>query len=162
MKRIILLITILASFTASGQTTTVIKKDNYKFKVNVPDAWNEFSGLKMPEDSLKIKLEWGIIPSEKQPLNTISITAYHRVSLSTIQKLVDYTFRVFDLKEFKIETNETDNSRVLTNTKRNYKGKYYFITSNGYSYVLYYRSEIAKYDTNLAIFEKFRKGFKTL
>ncbi|MBL7718482.1 MAG: hypothetical protein JNL72_06590 [Flavipsychrobacter sp.] len=160
MKHIVLVIALIVSFNASGQTSVEHKNDKYKFKVSVPKSWVELSGLADESDSLKTELQWQLtsIYSGIQP--SIIIRAYNRVSLSSIQKLADLTFSDFDMKEFQVD--KTNNAWTATNVKRKYKAKYYFLIKKGISYVIFYRSSLETFDANLPAFETFYKSIKFL
>ena len=171
------ILALLISFGCLGQPTVssaervVHENKEYKFKVSVPKDWIETSGFASSSDTLNTDLQWMLpktysVSENKEIANSIYITAYNRVSITSIQKLIDVTFEsFFNFHECRLEEDYADkNARIIlcTRNKYKFKGKYYFVIKKNISYVISFKATEDTYDKNLPVFESFYKSIKFL
>jgi len=125
-----------------------------------------YSG-KLKNDTIKKRaiVEWGLPLTyselEKTDIeNSISITAYHRTDIKSMEELITYEYLRKDPRETSLEVDTSSvNARIVYSTIKglNYKGKIYFVFKNDIGYVITFMATPGTYDKNLGLFEDFNK-----
>lgn len=150
-----------------GQTK--FQNDLYGFGGQVPDDWHVYGEIKDDVINKRAIIDWGLpkVYSELEKTtieNSVSITAYKRPSLKTIEDLTKFEFgRVANVLVSKELIDSTSYTSYLVFTVRNglkFKSKLTFVFKNDVGYVLNFTATPGTYDINLLKFDNFVKSLQ--
>lgn len=150
-----------------GQTK--FQNDLYGFGGQVPDDWHVYGEIKDDVINKRAIIDWGLpkVYSELEKTtieNSVSITAYKRPSLKTIEDLTKIEFgRVANVLVSKELIDSTSYTSYLVFTVRNglkFKSKLTFVFKNDVGYVLNFTATPGTYDINLLKFDNFVKSLQ--
>ena len=146
MNRNILYITLCLSLILyqDGQGQSIVQPNNskakiytnelFRFSVNVPEKWKLYGQIKNDTINHKAIVDWGLplIYSELEKTmieNSISITAYHRKDINSVDQLISSEYLRINPVEtaLEVESSKDLNSRIVYSTIKGlkYKGKIY-------------------------------------
>lgn len=180
MKQIILYTVFYLAFIlhACGQNEQSIHPDNskeyknniYRFSVDIPSNWKLYGQIINDTVHHKAIADWGLplIYSELEKTkieNSISITAYHRTNINSVDQLIVAEYLRVDPTENAMEVDSAaKNARIIYSTihGNKYKGKSYFVFRNEIGYVINFMATPGTYDKNVTVFEAFYKSIKFL
>lgn len=150
--------------TLFGQSK--FQNDLYGFGGQVPDDWHVYGELKDDFTNKRAIIDWGLpkVYSELEKTsieNSVSITAYKRPSLKTIDDLTKFEFgRVANVL---VSKELIDSTSYIVFTVRNglkFKSKLTFVFKNEVGYVLNFTATPGTYDINLSKFDNFVKSLQ--
>lgn len=163
-----------------GQAQTSIQSDNsekstykneiYRFSVIVPDNWTLYGQILNDSIQHKAITDWGLpaIYSELEKTdieNSVSISAYHKASIRSIQALIAAEYFKRNPVETTFKADSTcSNACIIYHTQNGleYKGKSYFVFNNEIGYVITFMATPGTYSKNLKAFEDFYANIKYL
>ncbi|MBI3232893.1 MAG: hypothetical protein HYZ42_02440 [Bacteroidetes bacterium] len=146
------------------QSDTIYKNDLYRFSVSVPSNWKIYGQIKDDKVKHVAIVDWELpkIYSELEQAeigNSISITAYNRADINSLEKLIASEYLRINPKETSLEKDKSSsNARIIYKTTPNglkYKGKSYYVFKNGIGYVITFMATPGTYDKNIKVFEAF-------
>ncbi len=171
MKRLIFFILLvrIGLLQVHGQSHEYVN-NLYRFSVVIPDNWKLYGQVLNDTIRHRAIVDWGIPPIyseiEKTEIeNSISITAYKKDSIRTVDQLIATEYLRLDPTKYSMETDSaTENTRIIYATLNglNYKGKSYFVFKNGIGYVINFMATPGTFDKNLPVFEKLRTSIRLL
>jgi hypothetical protein len=141
----------------------------YRFSATIPDNWKLYGQI--INDTLKhmALADWGLpkiySDLEKAEIeNSISITAYQKPNISSVDKLILAEYLKINPTETALEVDKSNpNARMIyttTPTGLKYQGKSYFVFKNGIGYVITFMATPGTYDKNIKMFEEFYNNVK--
>ncbi len=138
----------------------------YRFSASIPDSWSLYGQIKDDTINHRAIVGWGLpkIYSELEKTeieNSVSITAYHRTNINSVEKLIQSEYLRINPTETAMEIDKTNpNARMIyttTATGLKYQGKSYFVFKNEIGYVITFMATPGTYDKNIKLFEEFYK-----
>ncbi|MBV5282069.1 MAG: hypothetical protein JZU53_06485 [Paludibacter sp.] len=150
--------------TLFGQSK--FQNDLYGFGGQVPDDWHVYGELKDDLTNKRAIIDWGLpkVYSELEKTsieNSVSITAYKRPSLKSIDDLTKFEFgRVANVL---VSKELIDSTSYIVFTVRNglkFKSKLTFVFKNEVGYVLNFTATPGTYDINLSKFDNFVRSLQ--
>lgn len=178
---IITLIGLTLMLNACGQTNSKAQSETiagrtysnevYRFSATIPDSWKLYGQIK--NDTLKRMAiaDWGLpkiySDVEKTEIeNSISITAYHKPDINSVDKLILSEYLKINPTETTLEVDKSSpNARMIyttTPTGLKFQGKSYYVFKNGIGYVITFMATPGTYDKNIKVFEEFYNNVKFL
>jgi hypothetical protein len=153
---------------SSSPDSTKYKNEAYGFSVTVPDSWKLYGQVLNDQVNHRAIVDWGLpaIYSELEKTdieNAISITAYKRENINSIDQLIlAENSRLNPATTKMIADSANTDARIIHRTVDGleYKGKSYFVFRNGIGYIINFMATPGTYDKNLAVFEKFYKDIR--
>ncbi len=143
----------------------------YRFNATIPDSWKLYGQIK--NDTLKHMAiaDWGLpkLYSELEKTeieNSISITAYHKPDISSVDKLILAEYLRINPTQTALEVDKSNpNARLIYTTIPNglkFQGKSYFVFKNGIGYIITFMATPGTYNKNIKVFEEFYNNVKFL
>jgi len=156
------------SVTIAGKTYI---NEVYRFSSTVPDNWKLYGEIQ--NDTLKniAIADWGLpkiySDLEKTEIeNSISITAYHKTDINSVDKLILSEYLKINPVETALEVDKSNpNARIIyktTSTGLKFQGKSYYVFKNEIGYVITFMATPGTYDKNIKVFEEFYTNVKFL
>jgi len=152
----------IAIFILFGQSK--FQNDLYGFGGHVPDDWHVYGEIKDDVTNKRAIIDWGLpkVYSELEKTsieNSVSITAYKRPSLKSIDDLTKLEFgrvsRVLVSKELIDSSTYTSYIVFTVRNGLKFKSKLTFVFKNDVGYVLNFTATPGTYDINLPKFDSF-------
>ena len=183
MKNTLLIIIfgLTVTLQSCGQTNTKTQSDIpktetytneiYRFSAVIPENWKLFGQIKNDTLNHYAIADWGLpkIYSELEKTdieNSISITAYHRPEITSVESLIASEYFRIDPTETALEVDSSSsNSRMIYTTTTNgikFKGKSYYIFENEIGYIITFMATPGTYDKNIILFEEFYNEIRIL
>jgi hypothetical protein len=166
---------------ACGKTNSKAQSENiagkvyineiYRFSATIPDAWTLYGQIKNDRLNHKAIVAWGLpkIYSELEKTeieNSISITAYHKKEINSVDKLILSEYLRINPIETALEIDKSNpNARMIYTTLPSglkYQGKSYYVFKNELGYVITFMATPGTYDKNIKMFEEFYSNVKFL
>lgn len=166
MKRILtIVILLIISNNCFGQT--LYENQQYGYSCKVPTDWTVYSEMKNDKINQNSIIDWGLpkvySQLEKTEIeNAVTITAYKRNELNSIEKLITLEFN--RMKNNLIEKSKVEGTKNITYnvlTKINgliYKSQLTFVFENNIGYILNFTATKGTFDININKFIEFQKG----
>lgn len=150
--------------------TKEYKNGPYRFSADIPGNWKLYGQIINDTVNHKAIADWGLPPVysdlEKTEIeNSISITAYKRSNITTVDALILAEYLRIDPTKHAMEVDSaTKNARLIYSTinGKNYKGKSYFVFKNGIGYVVNFMATPGTFGQNIKVFEMFYKSIRFL
>lgn len=160
-----IIILIHISFNSFGQT--LYQNELYGYSCKVPTDWTVYSEMKNDKINQNSIIDWGLpkVYSELEKTkieNAVTITAYKRNELNSIEKLITLEFN--RMKNYLIEKSKLERTKNITYnvlTKINgliYKSQLTFFFENNIGYILNFTATQGTFDININKFIEFQKG----
>lgn len=172
---LILILHACVQTNSKAQTETKAGKNYvnevYRFSATIPDTWKLYGQIK--NDTLRHMAiaDWGLpkiySDLEKTEIeNSISITAYQKPDISSVDKLILAEYLKINPAETALEVDKSNpNARMIyttTPTGLKFQGKSYYVFKNGIGYVITFMATPGTYDKNIKVFEEFYTNVKYL
>jgi len=137
--------------------------DIYRFNVKIPDTWRLYGQIKNDTVKHKAIVDWGLpsIYSEIEKTNienSISITAYHRTDISSLEQLIKFEYLRVNPTKTDLQIDKSNsNARLIYSTSNGlkYQGKSYYVYRNEIGYVITFMATPGTYNKNIKVFEDF-------
>lgn len=166
MKQILQLI-ILTLISINSIAQTLYQNEFFGFSCKVPTDWTIYSEMKNDKVNHNSIIDWGLpkVYSELEKTNienAVTITAYKRSEINSIEKLIEYEFD--RIKNNLVEKNKVEGTKNITYnvlTKINgliYKSQLTFIFENNIGYILNFTATKGTFDINIKKFLEFQNG----
>lgn len=165
MKTLFTIFTVLV-LTLNTQGQTKFQNDKYGFNGQVPTDWNIYAEIKDDPSGKSAIIDWGLpkVYSELEKTsieNAVSITAYKRPNIKTIDDLIEFEFeRVghrLSSKELIDSIPYYSYTLITIQNGLKYKTKVTFIFKNKIGYVLNFTATPGTYNINIKKFDNFVK-----
>lgn len=156
---------------SDASTIQSYSNEIYRFSVPVPEYLKLHSHIKNDTIRHRAIVAWGLpkIYSELEKTeieNAISITAYHRKDISSVDNLILSEYLRINPIETALEVDTSSvNTRMIyttTSTGLQYKGKSYFIFKNEIGYIVTFMATPGTYQKNIKVFEEFYQSINFL